>query len=171
MYRLYIVWLQDNAGQIKLTYNYHKQDFFVPLSYDNGPTISGGNLSLVQSTQSWLGNKLLTQINLCFRSLFFPFKTLRCSVISRKFCIKLRHSNTYTTEVDWGKNRPGLFTEVREKATNNYQGSFLFVRTDRPERSRRNNNFTSARSVKSQTVCRKEMFFQQKPLEKVDFIC
>ena len=52
MYRLYIVWLQENAGQIKLTYNYHKHDFFVPLSYDNGPTISGGNPSLVQSTQS-----------------------------------------------------------------------------------------------------------------------
>ena len=50
MYRLYIVWLQEKAGQIKLTY--HKQDFFVPLSYDNGPIISGGNLSLVQSTQS-----------------------------------------------------------------------------------------------------------------------
>jgi len=69
MYCLYIVWLQENAGQIKLTYQ--KQDFFVPLSYDNGPIISGGNLSLVQSTQSWLGNKLLTQINPCFRSFFF----------------------------------------------------------------------------------------------------
>ena len=69
MYRLYIVWLQEKARQIKLTY--HKKDFFVPLSYDNGPIISGGNLSLVQSTQSWLGNKLLTQINLCFRSFFF----------------------------------------------------------------------------------------------------
>ena len=52
MYRLYIVWFQENAGQIKLTYNYHKQDFFVPLSYDNGPTFSGGNPSLVESTQS-----------------------------------------------------------------------------------------------------------------------
>ena len=72
MYRLYIVWLQENARQIKLTY--HKQDFFVPLSYDNGPIISGGNPSLVQSTQSWLGNKLLTQINLCFRSLFFSIQ-------------------------------------------------------------------------------------------------
>ena len=75
------------------------------------------------------------------------------------------------TEVDWGKNRPEVFTEVRVKATNNYQGRFPFVRTDQPDRSRRNKNFTSARSVKSQIVCTREMFFQQKPLEKVDFIC
>ena len=55
-------------------------------------------------------------------------------------------------------------------------GRFRFVRTDRPNQSRRNENFTfhqnyPARSVKSQIVCAKEMVFQQKLLKKADFIC
>jgi len=55
-------------------------------------------------------------------------------------------------------------------------GRFRFVRTDRPDQSRRNENFTfhqnyPARSVKSQKVYTKEIVFQQKPLEKADFIC
>ena len=55
-------------------------------------------------------------------------------------------------------------------------GRFRFVRSDRPNQSRRNENFTfhqnyPARSVKSQIVCAKEMVFQQKLLKKADFIC
>ena len=55
-------------------------------------------------------------------------------------------------------------------------GRFRSVRTDRPNQSRRNENFTfhqnyRARSVKSQIVCTMEMVFQQKPLKKADFIC
>ena len=52
---------------------------------------------------------------------------------------------------------------------------FPFVRTDRPDLSCYNENFTidqnyPAISVKSLIVCRKEMVHQQKPLEKADFI-
>ena len=56
-----------------------------------------------------------------------------------------------------------------------YYGSFPFVRTDRPDPSRGNENFTinqnyPARFVKSYMACRKEMVFRQKPLENVDCI-
>ena len=54
---------------------------------------------------------------------------------------------------------------------------FPFVKTDRPDPSSRNKNFTfnqnyPARSVKSWMVCTKKIvfFFQQKLLEKADFI-
>ena len=54
------------------------------------------------------------------------------------------------------------------------KGHFPFARTDRPDHSRRNENFTfnqnyPARSVKSLIVCTKEMVFQQKLLEKSTF--
>ena len=51
-----------------------------------------------------------------------------------------------------------------------------FHLSERPDRSRLNEHFTfnqnyPARSVKSQKVCTREIVFQQKPLEKADFIC
>ena len=54
-------------------------------------------------------------------------------------------------------------------------GRLPFVRTDRPDHSRRNDNFpfnqnSPARSVKSWIVCTKEMIFQQKLLKKAYFI-
>ena len=54
-------------------------------------------------------------------------------------------------------------------------GGFPFVRTDRPDLSRRSDNFpfnqnSPARSVKSWIVCTKEMVLQQKLLEKAYFI-
>ena len=54
------------------------------------------------------------------------------------------------------------------------QGGFPFVRTNRPDHSSHNENFTfnqnyPARSVKSLIVCTKEMVFQQKLLEKSTF--
>ena len=53
-------------------------------------------------------------------------------------------------------------------------GRFPFVRTNRPDHSSQNENFTfnqnyPARSVKSLIVCTKEMVFQQKLLEKSTF--
>ena len=54
-------------------------------------------------------------------------------------------------------------------------GSLPFVRSDRSDHSRRNDNFpfnqnSPARSVKSWRVCTKEMVFQQKLLKKAYFI-
>ena len=46
-------------------------------------------------------------------------------------------------------------------------GRFPFVRTDQPDRSRRND--FPARSVKSQIVCKKEMVFERKPFGKSRF--
>ena len=53
-------------------------------------------------------------------------------------------------------------------------GRFPFVRTNRPDHSSQNENFTfnqnyPAKSVKSLIVCTKEMVFQQKLLEKSTF--
>ena len=52
-------------------------------------------------------------------------------------------------------------------------GHFPFVRTDRPENSSQNDNFTFNQNypVKSQMACTKEMGFQQKLLEKCVFHC
>ena len=60
------------------------------------------------------------------------------------------------------------------EATRNL-GRFPFVRTDRPDHSRRNDNFpfnqnSPARSVKSWIACTEETVFQQKLLEKANFI-
>ena len=54
-------------------------------------------------------------------------------------------------------------------------GRLPFVRSDRSDHSRRNDNFrfnqnSPARSVKSWIVCTKEMIFQQKLLKKAYFI-
>ena len=50
-------------------------------------------------------------------------------------------------------------------------GRFPFVRTDRPDRSRRNENFTFNKKLSSQIIeCTKEIIFQQKLLEKAYFI-
>ena len=56
-----------------------------------------------------------------------------------------------------------------------YQLAFSICQTDRPDHSRRNDNFpfdqnSPARSVKSQIVCLKEMVFKQKPSEKAYYI-
>ena len=56
-----------------------------------------------------------------------------------------------------------------------YQLAFSICQTDRPDHSRRNDNFpfdqnSPARSVKSQIVCLKEMVFQQKPSDKAYYL-
>ena len=49
--------------------------------------------------------------------------------------------------------------------------AFSIVRTDRPDRSRRNENFTFNKKLSSQIIgCTKEIIFQQKLLEKAYFI-
>ena len=63
--------------------------------------------------------------------------------------------------------RVGTFSLSLLLLFDSLQGPFPFVRTDRPDRSRLNENFTfnqnySAQSVKSQKVCTRE---------KDDFIC
>ena len=52
-------------------------------------------------------------------------------------------------------------------------GHFPFVKTDRPENSSQNDNFTFNQNypVKSQMACTTEMVFQEKLLEKCVFHC
>ena len=56
-----------------------------------------------------------------------------------------------------------------------YQLAFSICQTDRPDHSRRNDNFpfdqnSPGRLVKSQIVCLKEMVFQQKPSDKAYYL-
>ena len=67
------------------------------------------------------------------------------------------------------------FLVVDQWASNAVLGRFPFVRTDRPDNSRRNKDFTfnqyyPVRSVKSLIVYTKENVFQQKLLGKAYFI-
>ena len=72
---------------------------------------------------------------------------------------------------------PPLISYLRMSLTSLYEyGRFPFVRIDRPDLIRRNNNQfpfnqnSPAKSVKSQILCTKENVFQQKLLEKAYFI-
>ena len=85
----------------------------------------------------------------------------------------------YKNEIPTGSNQ--AFFSIREtrgfkihtKDICIHLGHFPFVRTDRPENSSQNDNFTFNQNypVKSQMACTKEMGFQQKLLEKCVFHC